>query len=93
MLNSIKEFFPSACHHTKPDGGIFIWVELPESLNAREILLEAVKEKVAFIPGGGFFPNSKKENTIRLSFATMPDAKIKEGVKRLGKVLKRSLTK
>lgn len=93
MLDAMKAFFPSECRHTKPEGGIFIWVELPESLNAREILLKAVKEKVAFIPGGGFFPNSKKENTIRLSFATMPDDKIKEGVKRLGKVLKRALTR
>lgn len=92
MLDSISEFFPSECHYTRPEGGIFIWVELPESINAREILLEAVKEKVAFIPGGGFFPNSKKENTIRLSFATMPDDKIKEGIKRLGKVLKSALT-
>jgi len=93
MVDAMKEFFPSECAHTKPEGGIFIWIDLPESLNAREILLEAVKEKVAFIPGGGFFPNSKKENTIRLSFATMPDEKIKEGVKRLGKVLKKALTK
>ena len=91
MLNAMAESFPSKCRYTRPEGGFFIWVELPPSINAREILMDALKEKVAFIPGGGFFPNSNQENTFRLSFSTMPDEKIREGIKRLGRVLHRTM--
>lgn len=91
MLEAMDDFFPDKCNYTRPQGGMFIWVELPDSINARDILLDAVKEKVAFIPGGGFFANSKKENTIRLNYSTMPDDRIREGIQRLGNVLTRAL--
>ncbi len=87
MLKHIEDYFPRECKYTRPEGGMFIWVELPEGINTREVLLEAVKEKVAYIPGGGFFPNGGGENTIRLNFSNMPDEKIQEGIKRLGNVL------
>jgi len=91
MVKAIKKFFPAECSWTDPEGGIFIWVEMPAYINARHVLLKAIKEKVAFIPGGGFFPNSQKENTMRLNFSTMSDEKITEGIERLGHVLKKEI--
>jgi 2-aminoadipate transaminase len=91
MLESIRAYFPSECHYTTPEGGIFIWVEMPTHVNARTVLLDAIDQKVAFIPGGGFFPNSKKENTIRLNFSTMDDGRIIKGIKRLGRVLEQAV--
>ena len=91
MLEAIAEFFPPECHYTKPEGGIFLWVELPPGINAREVLREAIKAKVAFIPGGGFFPTSHQENTLRLNYSTMTDEKIRTGIKRLGTVLHRAI--
>ena len=64
---------------------------MPAHINARQVLLKAIKEKVAFIPGGGFFPNSQRENTMRLNFSTMSDEKITEGIERLGHVLKKEI--
>jgi 2-aminoadipate transaminase len=91
MVKAIKKFFPAECSWTDPEGGIFIWVEMPAHINARQVLLKAIKEKVAFIPGGGFFPNSQRENTMRLNFSTMSDEKITEGIERLGHVLKKEI--
>ena len=91
MTAAMEQYFPKRCRWTDPEGGIFIWVELPEQINARQVLYKAVEAKVAFIPGGGFFPNSQKENTMRLSFATMTDDKITEGIKRLGNILKKEI--
>jgi len=91
MLNAMAKHFPDGCHWTEPEGGIFIWVEMPEFVNARRVLLKAIKEKVAFIPGGGFFPNSKKENTMRLNYSTMPEERIETGIERLGRVLKKAM--
>ena len=87
----MMRFFPAECRWTDPEGGIFFWVEVPAHINTRHVLFDAVKEKVAFIPGGGFFPNSKKENTLRLNFSTTPDEKITEGIKRLGRILKKEI--
>jgi len=91
MIEAMRRFFPAECRWTDPEGGIFVWVEVPAHINTRHVLLDAVKEKVAFIPGGGFFPNSKKENTLRLNFSTTPDEKITEGIKRLGRILKKEI--
>ena len=91
MTEAMEQYFPKVCRWTDPEGGIFIWVELPEQINARQVLYRAIEAKVAFIPGGGFFPNSQKENTMRLSFAAMTEDKITEGIKRLGNIIKKEI--
>jgi len=73
---------------TYPTGGLFLWCALPESCNARELLKIALEKKVAFVPGGGFFPNGGHENTMRLNFSNMPEARIEEGISRLGAAIK-----
>lgn len=87
MLQSIDEYFPKEVKHTNPYGGLFAWVELREGLSSKKILEEALKEKVAYVPGGSFFPNSARDNYFRLNYSCMSEDKIVEGIKRLGKVL------
>ncbi|NMM62688.1 PLP-dependent aminotransferase family protein [Clostridium sp. P21] len=87
MLESMDKYFPKGVIHTNPYGGLFTWVKLKEGLDAKEILKEALKENVAFVPGGSFFPNGSHPNYFRLNYSCMPDEKIIEGVKRLAKVL------
>ncbi|OPJ55438.1 aminotransferase-like domain-containing protein [Alkalithermobacter paradoxus] len=88
MLNTMKEEFPEGLKYTYPVGGLFTWVELPSNINARDVLVKCLENNVAFVPGGSFFPNGGKENTFRLNYSNMPEDKIVEGVKRLGKVLR-----
>lgn len=87
MLECLDKYFPEEVTHTNPYGGLFTWVKLKEGLDAAEILKEALKENVAYVPGGSFFPNGGHPNYFRLNYSCMPDDKIVEGVKRLGKVL------
>lgn len=87
MLESMDKYFPKEVTHTKPYGGLFTWVDLKEGLDSAEILKEALKENVAYVPGGPFFPNGGNKNHFRLNYSCMPEDKIIEGIKRLGKVL------
>lgn len=91
MIQEIEKEFPAECKYTNPNGGMFIWVEMPEQINTREVLKDALAEKVAFIPGGGFFPESNKENCFRLNYSTMSDERIIEGIKRLGTILRQAV--
>ena len=67
---------------------IFLWVELPENYDSRELFAEAIKRKVAYVPGDSFFPASGKKNYFRLNFSYNDDAVIEEGIKRLGEAIK-----
>lgn len=88
MINTMKETFPAEAKYTYPEGGLFTWVELPEGMDAKEIMVKCLEQNVAYVPGGSFFPNGGKENTFRLNYSNMPDEKIVDGIARLGKVLK-----
>jgi DNA-binding transcriptional MocR family regulator len=87
MLAALEEHFPEDISFTRPSGGLFLWVELPEGMDARELLESALEERVAFVPGESFFPNGGHENTLRLNFSAMPENRIAEGIHRLGRVL------
>lgn len=93
MLNTMKELFPQEVKFTYPEGGLFTWVELPEHVNARDLMVKALERNVAFVPGGSFFPNGGHENTFRMNYSNMPEDKIVEGIKRLAEVLKEELNK
>lgn len=88
MVSTIKEEFPGDCTYTYPKGGLFTWVGLNEGIDAAEVLKLALNEKVAFVPGGSFFPNGGHKNFFRLNYSNMPEDKIVEGITRLGRVLK-----
>ena len=91
MMGAIKEHFPKVVKYTYPQGGLFTWCELPEGMDAKEVFKKSIKENVAFVPGGSFYPNGGKENTFRLNYSMMPEDKIQEGIQRLGKVLEKEL--
>lgn len=91
MIKTMKEEFPQGVTWTYPEGGLFIWVMLPEHMNGRELALKALEENVAFVPGGSFFANGDQENTFRLNFSSTDEARIVEGIRRLGKVLREEI--
>jgi 2-aminoadipate transaminase len=88
MLSALESGFPPGVSWTRPRGGLFLWVTLPEGVSAREALVLALERNVAFVPGGSFFPNGGHENTLRLNFSNMPEDRIAEGIARLGGVLR-----
>lgn len=87
MLAALEEHFPQDVSFTRPAGGLFLWAELPEGMDARWLLERALEERVAFVPGESFFPNGGHDNTLRLNFSAMPEERITEGIRRLGRVL------
>jgi 2-aminoadipate transaminase len=91
MLDALTEHMPDTVRWTHPKGGLFLWVTLPESLNAIDLFREAIKQKVAFVPGTSFFPCGGGENTLRLNFSNATPERINEGIGRLGHVVKNQL--
>jgi 2-aminoadipate transaminase len=92
MVKMMETELPDSATFTRPQGGLFAWVELPPEINAREVLEKCLKQNVAFVPGGSFFPNGGMENTLRLNFSNMPEDRIVEGMRRLGRVLRTFLS-
>lgn len=89
MMRAIGDFFPEDAKVTHPQGGFFVWMELKSGLNSGDILKEATEEGVIFVPGRGFFANGGGEGYLRLSYVTVSEDKIREGIEKLGRVLKR----
>lgn len=90
MQTALEEFFPEESTWTKPKGGFFLWATVPEYLNTTEMLADSIREeKVAFIPGAGFFAAKGGESAMRLAFCYCDSDLIYEGIKRIGKVIKR----
>ena len=88
MLAAMDASFPGGISYTRPEGGFFLWVEMPAGTDAAGLLKACLEKDVAFIPGAPFFPCGGHENTFRLNYATMEEAKIEEGIGRLSSVLK-----
>jgi 2-aminoadipate transaminase len=89
MLAAMQQHFPPGVRWTRPQGGLFLWVTLPETLDAAEVLRVALADHVAFVPGTGFFADGSGWNTLRLNFSNAEPRKIEEGIRRLGEVLSR----
>jgi len=70
-----------------PEGGMFLWVTLPQGMSASALFEEAIKEKVAFVPGDPFYVEKRDLNTLRLNFSSVDPDVIEKGIARLGKVL------
>lgn len=88
MLDALQRYMPDGTSWTKPEGGMFIWVTLPEGLDGATLLAASVEtEKVAFVPGKAFFADGNGANTLRLSYSCANDEMIEEGIKRLGRLI------
>jgi 2-aminoadipate transaminase len=91
MLDTLTEHMPEGVSWTHPKGGLFLWVTLPEQLNSVDLFKEAVKRKVAFVPGESFYPCGGGKNTMRLNFSYSSPEKINEGISRLATTVKEQL--
>lgn len=88
MLQTMQTEFPDNVKYTHPQGGLFLWVELPLHIKAEKLLLTCLQHNVAFVPGDSFFPEGGVENTLRLNYSNMSEERIVEGIKRLAMVIK-----
>lgn len=88
MLDTMEEVWPDEVRWTHPEGGMFLWGILPNEMDAAEVLKKAIERKVAFVPGAAFHPNGGGHNTMRLNFSYSPPETIREGMTRLGLLLK-----
>ncbi|HZD00239.1 MAG TPA: PLP-dependent aminotransferase family protein [Actinomycetes bacterium] len=87
MLDALDEDFPAGARWSRPQGGFYVWVELPERLDARAMLAKAIAARVAYVPGGAFYADGQGGSHIRLSFCFPTPDRIREGVRRLGGVV------
>lgn len=89
MLRALDAHMPAGVSWTRPEGGMFIWLTLPKHLDSGDLLRASLAtERVAFVPGQAFHADRSGANTLRLSFSLADDARIEEGIKRLGKVIR-----
>lgn len=94
MLEGLEKHMPDGVTWTHPHGGLFLWVTLPEAMQAREVFDRALENKVAFVPGYAFFPESETgytgHNTMRLNFSNATPEQIAIGIERLGQAIRKS---
>jgi 2-aminoadipate transaminase len=88
MVQAMQETFPEDVSFTRPEGGMFLWVTLPEGMSSLDLFNKAIKEKVAFVPGLAFYADGGGSNTMRLNFSNSDKEKIFAGITRLAKVIK-----
>lgn len=93
MVRAIEKYFPAEVEVTRPEGGMFLWVTLSEGMSSMDLFDEAIKNKVAFVPGRPFYVDGSGENTFRLNFSNSNEEQIEEGIKRLGAGIKDFLSK
>jgi len=89
MLDSLERHMPPGTRWNRPDGGMFVWLTLPNGLDAHEVLRSAMQEKVLFVPGAPFFTDGSGTGTVRLSFSLVPPDRIEAGIERLGHAVRR----
>jgi 2-aminoadipate transaminase len=85
MMKMIEESFPAGVEYTRPEGGMFLWVTLPENMSSLELFDRAIKNDVAFVPGQAFYANGGGYNTLRLNFSNSDEDRIVEGMGRLAR--------
>jgi 2-aminoadipate transaminase len=89
MITAIEQEFPTGTTWTKPEGGLFLWLGLPGAVDASVLLVAALRECVAFVPGAPFFARAPDRATLRLNFSNRPPQLIGEGIRRLARALTR----
>ena len=88
MLAALKTHMPGGVTWTRPEGGLFVWLRLPDGMDGASLLDRAVKDAgIAFVPGAAFFHDDRGRNTLRLSYSLATEGEIAEGIARLAKLL------
>lgn len=88
MMEAMDRYFPPTVKYTKPQGGMFLWLTLPEGMSAMSLFPKALEKKVAFVPGDPFYTDIRNANTMRLNYTNADSETIVEGIHRLGDLLK-----
>ncbi len=88
MISALEQYFPAGASWTDPQGGLFVWVKVPESIDTTAMLREAISAKVAYVVGIAFYPHRNDNCHMRLNFSAVDPEHITEGVHRLGDLLK-----
>ena len=91
MLHTLAQYMPKEVTWTRPEGGLFLWLTLPQKLNATEMLPKAIENKVAYVAGVDFYPAGNVFNDMRLNFSYSSKEQIVEGLKRLAQTIKDNL--
>ncbi len=91
MQTALARHLPAGTTWTRPDGGLFVWAQLPLGLSSTVLFEDAVRAKVAFVPGRSFFPGGGRDDFLRLNYSNRPEALIEEGMARLGKAARARL--
>jgi 2-aminoadipate transaminase len=88
MLAALAEHFPAAATWTEPEGGLFIWATLPDYIDTEDLLAKALRSDVAFVPGAAAYVDGRGKNSMRLNFSGVSDEEIREGISRIGRVIR-----
>lgn len=87
MLEALERHFPAQAEWTRPDGGLFVWATLPEYIDTTDLLAKALRENVAFVPGRAAYADGRGANSMRLNFSASDEDEIREGIRRIGRVV------
>jgi len=87
MLDALGRHFPAAATWTEPQGGLFVWATLPSYIDTSDLLAKALREDVAFVPGQAAYVDERGRGSMRLNFSAGNEEEIREGVRRIGKVI------
>jgi 2-aminoadipate transaminase len=87
MLDALDRHFPEQAEWTRPEGGLFVWATLPDYINTSDLLAKALRENVAFVPGAAAYADGRGRSTMRLNFSGQSEDEIREGIRRIGKVV------
>ena len=87
MLDAMDEYLPHETTWTKPGGGLFIWAKLPDYIDTTDLLARALREHVAFVPGRAAYLDGRGGSEMRLNFSGVGEDEIREGIRRIGKVV------
>ncbi|WP_179849526.1 aminotransferase-like domain-containing protein [Actinomadura luteofluorescens] len=91
LLESLDQLMPDGCTWTRPAGGFFVWLTLPEGLDAKAMAPRAIAERVAYVPGTGFYADGTGHRHMRLSYCFPEPHRIREGVRRLAGVVEQEI--
>jgi 2-aminoadipate transaminase len=91
MLEALAEHFPREASWTRPGGGLFLWATLPDYIDTTDLLARALRENVAFVPGRAAYLDGRGGTEMRLNFSGVSEEEIREGIRRIGKVVREQL--
>lgn len=87
MITAIRDFFPATVKYTEPDGGMFLWMKLPEGTTSRELLARAMDRKIVFVPGDTFYAGTPDTQTLRLNYSNVDPERMKTALRVLGSII------